>query len=426
MSATPADYLQLQGAVSGTPARTPGYTRLNAQVGPVVRYVEFVTGAIAPGFGPYPSGSHLPIPVSVESLLYFSDYATPPALGGPVNLRTGVAINTTIQRGSPPPKPDGYLASDGTVLTTSSTSGQITGFTGKGKDGHTYALSVAITSGMAAGRTSAEVSWAWARMSVTQDGDTPLIFGIGYCPSDNLMNVFLEKDNVQTSMVIDYSQSAPQNGNTKVTRNLTYYGPSYMAETTTVPATQADPQIYIPLNAFWPYINRITFFGPALSSILSTTGALLPQIPPADTPAILLGSIAFGSYTPDSLSEAAFVYSAIGTVGPALGPLAASVMTGGVVGGPELQDAAQWLAWLLLIIGETSLTATLSGDYSAWATWISQQRPVLPKKVPVLYMYPKDAKGKMITYKENPWGTPPSQQQIAAMLTAVLEAAAKI
>jgi hypothetical protein len=315
-------------------------------------------------------------------------------------------------RGAKPPA-GLFQGSDGTDLTVQTKSGQVVGFTGKGKDGHNYGLSVQISSETAPGRVQGTTAtWMFARMTMTQDANPGLIVGFGYCPSDNLMNVFAECANVQTSLMIDHSQSQLPNGTTAMTNNLSYYDVSMMAQTLKFAASQTNPGMYLaPGEALWPYLTPLDFFAPALELIASQTAALLPQIPAPNTPAVEVGSIAFGTFTPQTLSEESFVYNAVGTVGPALGPLAATALDPSTPVGGAIQAALQWMAWQAFVIDNSSLSAVLSADYAAWVAWLKANQKTGSDKKPIPIFYPKDPTGHMITYHENPWMPKPSSNQ---------------
>lgn len=411
---TPATvFLELQGSVSSE-SPNPGYTRLDPAVGSLEHYVEFPSAAIAPGHGPFPAGSRVPIPVDPEVSLYFSDYGAPPALGAQPSPVIRPLPHPVIGRVVPTGEAAQFVASDGTLLAKQSTSGQVTGFSGKGKDGHERVLTVTISNKTAAGRVAkTTASWLFATMSFTDNGDTPLTFSIEYCPEDNLMKVALGRGTVQTWMQIDYSQSVVPGGVTAMTRSLTYYGASFMSQTLSFDAAQANAGMYLAaVQALWPFLERVTFFGPAIQTIVNQTAANLPKIPAPDTPAMIVGSIGFGTYTPDSLSQDSFVYSAVGTVGPALGPLAATAIDPGPDAGSVLSQAAAWMGWLILVVGEASLSATLAADYNAWVAWYKANEKTGSNKTPILIFYPKDAKGHAITYHANPWAKQPSTDNL--------------
>jgi hypothetical protein len=410
VSTATIEYLELQAAISPEKA-DPGYTRL--ENGALVHYLEFLTAAILPGYGPYPAGSRLPIPVDPEVVLYFSDYGAPPAAGTP-NPPVIVPIP------HPPivpvrPGPTGqFLASDGTVLAVQTTSGQVTGFAARGKDGHNYALTVECASRTAAGRVAnTTASWLFVTMSMTDNGDTPLTFGFAYCPSDNLMNVSIGRGTVQTSILIDYSQSDIPGGTTKITRNLTYYGSSFMSQAAAFNAAQTNVGLYLAAGQpLWPFLNRVLFFGPAIQAMVNETAANLPKIPAGETPAVMVGSIGFGTYTPETLSQDSFVYSAVGTIGPALGFLAVTAIDPATAIGGVLGAAAAWLGWFALVPGEPSLSATLAADYSEWVAWFKKNQKVGQGHKPLPIPYPKDPKGHMITYHANPWAKKPPQDSL--------------
>jgi hypothetical protein len=404
--ATPI-YLEIQGDVS-TSGSIPDYTRVNTATGSVEHFVRFLTTATAPGTGSFPNGSRLPVPVSQEATLYFSDaaYGVPPAAAG---VPKPFPITSPVMR--PKPSAGVYQASDGTALTAQMKAHQVAGFTGKGKDGHNYALSIQISSATAPGRVKGTTAtWMFARMTMTQDANPPLVVGFGYCPSDNLLNVFAECANVETSLMIDYSQSQLPNGTTAMTNNLSYYGASMMAQTLKFAASQTIPGMYLAAGpALWPYLAALDFFAPALELVASETAALLPKIPPPNTPAVEVGSIGFGTYTPTTLSEASFVYNTVGTVGPALGLLGATALDVGTSVGSAIAAAIQWMAWQALVIDNSSLTAALSADYAAWVAWYDANQKTGSDKKPIPIFYPKDPKGHMITYHENPWTPKPSK-----------------
>jgi hypothetical protein len=403
-------YLEIQGDVN-TEGATKGYTRVDTAQGSVAHFIQFLTTAIASGSGPFPAGSRVPVPVSQSATLYFSDaaYGTPPAVGVPPTL----SISSPIFPTRPKPVTGLYQAADGTTLQVQTNAGQVVGFTGVGKDGHHYTLSIEISSASAPGRVKGTMAtWLFARMTMAQDANPALIVGFGYCPSDNLVNVFAECANVETSLLIDYSQSQLPSGTTTLTNNLTYYNVSFMAQALKFPASESNPGMYLAVSeALWPYLSPLTYFAPALEAIASHTAGVLPKIPAPNTPAVEVGSIAFGAYTPPTLSEASFIYNAIGTVGPALGPLAATAMNAGLSAGSALEAAVEWLAWYAVVIDNSSLIAALAADYQEWVTWYEENQKTGSTQKPVPFFYPKDPTGHMITYHEDPWAPKPASNQ---------------
>ena len=148
---------------ASTPKRTSGAIR------------EFLEADIAdPALGPFPPNSVATELVNIDSSLHFSDYPLP----GPAPLPVGPIV--PIHRGPVPS--EGFVGNDGTLLTVTRASNQITGFSAESKDGHKYVLSLETFSSPAADLPPNLKPWCAARMSLLDNGDDPLQFGFAYCP----------------------------------------------------------------------------------------------------------------------------------------------------------------------------------------------------------------------------------------------------
>lgn len=379
----PALYLYLQSAVGVSD--TAGYTRLLGKTVNLQHYLEFSSSAIEAGFGVPAANTTANIPVEANIRLYFSDPAygppaPPPKLPiEPIHLPVREQLGPVLPG---PVLPDVYVASDGTLLKVEKAAdGQITGFSGTGKDGHNYSLTTAIVTEKAQGRqTAVDVLWLKASLSITVDGDgPPLVFAFRFAPTANLFQVIVEQNNVFTGINVDYAGATVANGTAQLTRTLLYYENSFMAQGLQVPASQQDPGMYLAVAcSFWPMIHWVDFFAPALQKVAEESTAVVAA------PLAAVGSVNFDNNgAPGQFPLATYLSQAEKTVGPALGPLAASFVDTSLPGS-SLAPAAKWLGLLTNRgTGQQALITELSAAYQDWVAFIAAQSAPGQKKPPI-------------------------------------------
>jgi hypothetical protein len=336
------------------------------------------------------------LPVEANIRLYFSDpaYGPPPP---PPKLPVG-PIHPPIPQPTPQPVapilppvvlPNVYLASDGTLLKVEKAAdGQITGFSGMGKDGHSYSLTTGVVTEMAPGRqTNKDVLWLKASLSITVDGgDLPLVFAFRFAPTANLFEVFVQQNNVSTAINVDYAGATAANGTAQLTRTLLYYENSFMAQGLQVPASQQDPGMYLAAAcSFWPMIDWVEFFGPALQKVAENSTAVVAA------PLAAIGSVnLINNGLPAQYPLATYLSQAEKAVGPALGPLAASFVDTTLPFAP-LAPAAEWLGLLTNTgTGQQALITELTTAYQNWVDWIGAQSAPGQKKPPIDPFAPVD------------------------------------
>jgi hypothetical protein len=378
----PALFLILQSDVGVSD--TAGYTRLLGQKANLQRYLEFANSAIEAGFNVPAALSHMNAPVDINIRLYFSDppYGPPPPLVAPppiVPIHPPVPLPTHPQpRELNPNLPVhlptiGYEASDGTPLTvTKERGGQITGFSGTGKDTNNYSLSTAVVTKMLPGRPNTpKVLWLEASMSITVTTATGVVFpalnfGFRFAPTANLFEVYLHQNNVSTAIGVDYSGALEAGGTAQLARTLYYYQNAFVTQSLQIPASQMDPGLYLPAAcSFWPMIGWVDFFAPALQKIAE--GPAVAVAAPLEA----LGSVNLIDHgLPGDYPLSKYLSDALPGVGPALGPLAASFVDTTLPFGP-LAHAARWLGLLSNTgTGLQALTAEFTAAYNDWVNWI--------------------------------------------------------
>jgi len=386
MPPTAATALLLEGTVT-VPATSALYVRLR-QKGPLTQFVEFLQSDLAdPSTVIPPPNERFQNLVKIDSSLHFSDYPLPQAVplpGRPIDpIHRGPAPQPPspsapagpIEPIHPIPLPSAeFLGNDGTVLTANRTSGQVTTLSGKSKDGHNYALTLQPFSSPAAGVAPNFKPWCSVRISVTDNGDDPLQFGFAYCPLEQQFDIFVERLNVSAGIAVNLQQLALQQdgsvlGTAGLTRDLTYYKNPYGTQIVQMNPETTDPTMYLPISAaFWPYLQRIGFFAPALRTIASQTADQVP--PPAKPPIHTLASLKWED------TVQAFVANSIALVGPALGPLAASFIPPNDSGATPWIDAARWLGWALMKgTANPNLTAAFSGQYGYLSSLVTPSHP---------------------------------------------------
>lgn len=376
----PALYLYLQSAVGVSD--TAGYTRLLGKTANPQHYLEFSNSAIEAGFGVPAANKPANVPVEANTRLYFSDAAygppPPPKLSvEPIHLPVRQPLGPILPR---PLLPDVYVASDGTLLKVEKSAyGQIT-LSGTGKDGHNYSLTTAIGTEKAPGRQAkVNVLWLKAGLSITVDGGVkPLVFAFRFAPTANLFQVFVEQNNVSTGINVDYAGATVANGTAQLTRTLLYYGNSFMAQGLQVPASQQDPGVYLAAAcSFWPMIDWVDFFGPALQKLAEDSTAVA-------APLAAVGSVNFNNNgVPGQYPLATYLTQAEKTVGPALGPLAASFVDT-TLPFASLAPAAKWLGLLTNTgTGQQALITELTTAYQDWVAFIAAQSAPGQKKPPI-------------------------------------------
>lgn len=369
MPPTPATSLLLEGIVT-VPATSNLFMRLR-QEGPLTQFVEFLQTdfAVAPVALPSPNSKVQEL-VKIDSSLHFSDYPLPGGMPSPAG---------PIRPIHPEPIPaEGFIGNDGTALTVTRASGQITGFSGQTKDSHSYVLSLETFSSTAAGVPPNFKPWCAARMSISDTGDAPLQFGFAYCPLEQQFDIFLERQNVSVGIAVNLQPLALQPdgsilGAASLSRDLTYYNDPFGTQTLAMNPESTDPAIYVPISAaFWPYLHRIGFFAPALRALASQTADQVA--PPAKPPLHTLGSLKGYNTLQD------FVANSISLVGPALGPFAASFIPPNDSGAAPWIDAARWLGWVLMHgTGSQNLTSAFTGQYEYFASIVPPSHSGSPK-----------------------------------------------
>jgi hypothetical protein len=390
----PALYLYLQSAVGTSDAA--GYTRLLGKTANLQHYLEFSNSAIEAGFAVPAANTTANLPVLANIRLYFSDpaYGPPPPppslpvepIHGPVRERIEPIVPPVLP---PTLLPGVYEASDGTVLTVEKNAGgQITGFSGTGKDGNNYALTTAIVTEKAPGRQSAvDVLWLKASLSITVGAAAPpLVFAFRFAPTANLFQVLVEQNNVSTGINVDYAGATAANGSAQLTRTLLYYEDSFMSEGLQVSASQQDPGMYLAAAcSFWPMIDWVDFFSPALQKVAGAPPAA------ATAPLAAIGSVNFlNNGVPAQYPLATYLSQAEEIVGPALGPLAASFVDS-TLPFASLAQAAMWLGSLANAgTGQQALITELTTAYQDWVAFIAAQSAPDPKKLPINPFEPEE------------------------------------
>lgn len=395
----PALYLYLQSAVGVSD--TAGYTRLLGKTANLKHYLEFSSSAIEAGSGvPAANTNVADLPVVANIRLYFSDPAYgPPPQNVPVQpihppihppigpISPGPVPPGPIQPRPPVTLPGVYLASDGTPLKVEKAAdGQITGFSGTGKDNHNYSLTTGVVTEKAPGRqTNVDVLWLKASLSITVDEGDPLVFAFRFAPTANLFQVFVQQNNVTTAINVDYAGAIGANGTGQLTRTLLYYENSFMAEPLQIPASQQDPGM--PLAAacsFWPMMGWVAFFSPALEKVAEQSTAVVAA------PLAAIGSVSLNNNKlPAQYPLATYLSQAEKTVGPALGPFAASFVDT-TLPFASLAPAAKWLGFLTNTgTGLQALITELTTAYQDWVAWIAaqsapdQQKPTIDPFNPI-------------------------------------------
>jgi hypothetical protein len=276
------------------------------------------------------------------------------------------------------PLPDVYLASDGTVLKVEKAAdGQISGFSGMGNDGHNYSLTAGVVTEEAPGRQSnVNVLWLKASVSITVDKGDPLVFAFRFAPTANLFQVFVQQNNVTTAINVDYAGAIVANGTGQLRRTLLYYENSFMAEPLQIPASQQDPGMYLAAGcSFWPMIDWVDFFSPALERVAEQSTAVVAA------PLAAIGSVSLNNNKlPAQYPLATYLSQAEKTVGPALGPFAASFVDT-TLPLASLAPAAKWLGFLTNTgTGNQALITELTSAYEDWVAWIAAQSAPGQKK----------------------------------------------
>ena len=379
----PALYLYLQSAVGVSD--TAGYTRLLGKAASLEHYLEFSNSAIEAGFGVPAANTTANLPVEANIRLYFSDaaYGPPPPPphppAGPIHLPVRQPAGPIGPR---PGLPNVYVASDGTLLKVERGADDlITGFSGTGKDSHYYELTSGVGTEKAPGRQAdVDVLWLKASLSITVDkSDLPLVFAFRFAPTANLFEVLVQQNHVSTGISVDYAHATAANGTAQLTRTLLYYENSFMAQGLEVLASQQDPGIYLAAGcSFWPMMDWVDFFAPALEKVAEESGAV------ATAPLAAVGSVNLVTNVgPAQYPLATYLSQAEKTVGPALGPLAASFVDT-TLPFASLAPAAMWLGSLSNAgTGLQALVAELTAAYQDWVALIAAQSSPGQKKPPI-------------------------------------------
>jgi hypothetical protein len=403
MGLSSRDYLQVEGRLSPASVANPGFTRLYGTN--VEQFVELNQIDIVPGSGPFQPNQLAIYEIPIESRLALSGF---PPLPGPLPLPK--PIHVRIPELAHPPVFPKYLASDGTVLTATGgpSANQITEFSGTGKDGHAYDLSVQTKVITGAGRTAVvtgksptsdgTVKWFNATVSITKDKDTPLTFGFSYCPWANLMWVTLSRGPVKSGIRIDLIPQTPTSNYVALARTFSFHDYVYTVQTQNMGDGVADPAFYLPAVAtLWPFLDRVEFFGPALHLISALTAGSLPQAQIPISPFVTL-SLKY------PITEPAFVNAISTAVGTALGSLVASFVSPTESQVAALKDAALWLGWIAINgVGKTNFANELSYFYQQATAWFKHE-PTQSSSVPLKTYKPLPAPQQGAPGQKNPQG----------------------
>jgi hypothetical protein len=308
------------------------------------------------------AGQPISLSVMIESQLALSDYGLPSQT---VAISTAPGGAVVVVRPPSGGSSGGYFASDGTQLQPEMNGPNVVGFSGTGRDGHAYALStdswIVNGPGRVAGST---FPWVGARISLTQDSDSPLSFGFSYCPSNALLSVFIERGNVSTWVRADFSPAIGGAGSgayANLTRFFAYYDHIFSTQTATMPVGQLDPHLYLPAMAtLWPFLKRVGFFEPTLSAVSNASATTLPPL--QTTPAAALGTLDFKYPAPPL---ATFLASTTMLVGPAIGPFVAEFVSPNEPYLAALTPAAKWLGAMLVSgVGKSAFLQEITDYYN--------------------------------------------------------------
>jgi hypothetical protein len=333
--------------VSGilSPVANPGFTRLIGKDSPG-EFVELNQLDIIPGTGPFQANHMADFPIAFESRFALSDYlplpvTVPPPVGPIRRLIKEIPTRPLLTK---------YYGSDGTALTpTKDAQGNITSLSGTSADNQNFELTLVPSVEQGSGVTlGANAAWVFARIMITNGtADAPLIFGLGYCPFNNLFQVFLSCGTIQNTIRADIFNVANGGTAAQLTRLFTYHGDTYVTQQQQMPYAATDPGFYLPAVAtLWPHLAGVEYFAPALAQIASQTAVpLLPALPAGTSPLEVFAAISF--VPPVAL--ATFNAKFPGLTGSALGPFAASFVAPNEAQVAGLQSAALWLGFALAL-----------------------------------------------------------------------------
>jgi hypothetical protein len=328
--------------VSGilSPVANPGFTRLMGKDSQA-NFVELNQVDIIPGTGPFQPNHIADFPIAFESRFALSDYLPLPVVVPPVG-----PIHKRIKEIPSRPLLTKYYGSDGTPLkATRDAQGNITRL----EDNHNRVLTLMPSVEKGTGVTlGANVAWVFSRISIANGtDDEPLIFGFGYCPFNNLFQVFVSCGTIQNTIRAEMYSKADKGTFAQLTRLFTYHGDTYITQPQQMPYAATDPGFYLPAVAtLWPHLAGVEYFAPAMALIVSQAVApLLPPLPAGTSPLDVFASLSFAPPIALATFNAAFP----GQVGSALGPFAARFLAPTEVQVAGLQSAALWLGFALAL-----------------------------------------------------------------------------
>jgi hypothetical protein len=370
--ANPATSLLLKG-IQSADVPSPNYNRLR-NYGPLTNFVEFWK-ASDPTMGSFPANQPATFLVDISFPLHFSgadaqlkpDYPLQePAV--PLGPRPIVPIHPP---GGPqlPPPPLGFFGSDGSPLNPTVVGNQVIRLQGTSKAGDKFDLHLSTRVLAQEHGVINLPTWVFANISITKNGDTPLVFGISYNPLYKQFGVGLSRGTIQTILTtgigvdmrpLAVNSAGTLSGTANLMRGVTFQGESYSAQTLPMSPDSLDPQMYLPTFAtLWPFLDRIQYFAPALDQLGKD------QLPAMATPLMALGSVQFDKW-PVTLQQV--LTSTTALVGPAFGPMAAEFLAFTEWPVDGLRAAAKWLGWTLVQgSGSHNLQTVITNYYNYYA-----------------------------------------------------------
>ncbi len=361
----PTQWIYLQGYLNNDPAHST-YTRLTAK-GNTATNVMFLTPTDA---GAFKAGTLADFFVPISTAFYFDGY--PPLSSSPVV--PVVPLHPLGGRFRPPPPPaSGFVGSDGTALVVQrDAAGAVTELSATSKDGYDYSLVPDIVAGSAVmpeRQSKAAAPWLWAKMSITKTQvgsntvDQPLTWAFSYCPFGALFTVSLFRGTVTTGVIADLSAGLPGGpGAPEVSYIRTISCDNYTFSITpevSTPLSQQPPLYPVGGAALWSFLDRISYFSPALQTLAD---AISP------TPAPIVALLKF-NWTSTTLSE--FLLTNTPIVQQSIASCAAAVAGDAA----ELASASLWLGSLLREgTGLNALTQMLTATFQAWMALPAAER----------------------------------------------------
>ncbi len=367
--ANPATSLLLKG-IQSADVPSPNYNRLR-NYGPLTNFVEFWK-ASDPTIGSFPADQHATFLVDISFPLHFSganaqgaaDYPLQePAV--PLGPRPIIPIHHPGAP-QPPAPPAGFFGSDGSPLIPTVVGNQVIALSGISKTNDKFELKLGTRVLAQEHGVTNLPTWVFATISITKNGDTPLVFGIAYNPLYEQFGVGLSRGTILTTGIgvnlrpLAVNSAGTVSGTANLMRAVTFQGESYSAQTLPMSPESLDPQMYLPTFAtLWPFLDRIQYFAPALDQLGKD------QVPAMSTPLMALGSVQFNKW-PVTLQQV--LASTTALVGPAFGPMAGEFLAYTEWSVDGLRAAAKWLASTLVQgSGAHNLQTVITNYYNYYA-----------------------------------------------------------